>query len=157
MPQAAASSVEVASCIFAQRMQRRTRTEATGWRTSMEWAEPGSEEVEDEEEDEAEPWRGLGRVLECMLGGLVGVLMVCFCCMLAWCGLATRVVCWALGLVVVVLLLLEAGLRQLLLGQAKVCVCVCVYISSCCGVSSRGMERRDQRRLRNEVGAGWYM
>lgn len=135
--------MEVASCIFAQRMQRRTRTEATGWRTSMEWAEPGSEEVEDEEEDEAEPWRGLGRALEGMLGGIVGrMLMVLVCVVLV--RVADQDGSWALGLVgggcgVARSWAASIAART---GQGRLYV-----YSSCCGVSSRGMERRDQKRL----------
>lgn len=67
MPQAVMSSVEVASCILAHRMQRRILTEATGWRISMPAKGRSDEEPEDEEAEDALPWRGFGRELEGIL------------------------------------------------------------------------------------------
>ena len=54
----------------------------------MPQTEPGSEEVEvDEESEEAEPWRGFGRTLEGMLGGFmtaVVVVRISLCLVCCW-------------------------------------------------------------------------
>jgi hypothetical protein len=80
IPQAAMSSVDVASCILAHRMHRSTLTDATGFRTSMPDPREGDEAAEESVEvEDALPLRDFIREL-----GIVGRTGVKTVCVFPW-------------------------------------------------------------------------
>lgn len=86
MPMLEASSVEVASTARAQRMQRSSTTEATGWAMMGSMLRRGADDVlerseseDEQEEDDSKCWVG-GRedIVVISIGGLLGIYVVMF-------------------------------------------------------------------------------